>query len=502
MNLLITMGIFFAIWLVASWIIALSVSIIVGAINLRSQSGKLYEARILASLPQNVKSPVIPDKGLLGHIGRLYAGENGCIYNAVEKMVHEYGPVIQLDIVGNKWLVISDQRMIQHILTDRRQQFPKTGDIVDEIKAMFGDKMLIVTEGSEWLRQRQLCMPAFRLDRLKEMMVEMNSVARIAVDGLVPDETFDAHELANRIGFAVICQVGFDYRVAVYGNKSPMFESEEYCCEQLLIRVQRTKFWKKLPLPSNFKLKEMLLVQRQLLQEVIDNRAPQAENARILLDLFKTAASEEGQTLCDEELIQLVQNFVIAGFETTATLIMWTLYYLAENPQYQNRVREEIKTVVGHKQDIEYDDYKQLAFLEKVINETLRLRPGFPFIIRACAEDTELCSWHIPKGSAVNLNLRAVHMNPEIWGDDVDRFNPHRFDEDKIAARPLHHFLPFGMGPRVCIGHRFTMMEAMIVIGQFVRQYHFELEPGQNLKPFLKLVWGVKAGMKMRAVPT
>ena len=459
-------------------------------------------------LPQGKPIPM-PPKGLLGHLPLMTRGEHGCMYDAMMRLRATHGDIFQLDILNKPWVVVSDREMIQQILIKDRQRFPKTGDAVDEMKSIGGDLGILVTEGKQWLRQRQLVMPAFRPEQLKAMMVDMNEISHRAVDELACDLKattsnnieIEAKDFLNRVALAIICHVGFDYRIASFKSNDetdPLLEAQEIQCKELMKRIQRTKYWKKLPLPSNYRLDKMMHIQRQIFEGIIREHSEGRAESKVLLQQLMTASDDDGEHISEDELIQLVHSFIAAGHETSGAFLQWTLYYLATHPALQEAVRAELARVLGDKGDIDYDDYKDLALMDQVLKESLRLRPAIPIMLRACAEDLTLGGYRVAQGSPILIMLGAMQKDPQYWGPGAQFFDEKHFDEDAENTRERFVYAPFGLGPRTCVGHRFSMLEAAVILGQLLRRYRFTWSEGQKIEPILSLVWTTKSSMRFK----
>ena len=295
--------------------------------------------------------------------------------------------------------------------------------------------------------------------------------------------------------------MGFDYRIASLKpceKTDPLLEAQEAACKELMTRIQRTKYWKKLPLPSNYRLDRLLMSQRKIFEEIIsDHREGRAE-AKVLMQQLLTATDDNGKHIGDDELVQLVHAFIAAGHETTGAFLQWTMYYLATHPELQEQVRDELSQVMGDKQDIDYEDYQKLTLLDKVLKETLRLRPPIPIMLRAASEDLMLGDYAVKKDSPILVMLGAMQKDPKYWGDNASFFDISHFDEEIESQREKFTFAPFGLGPRICVGHRFTMIEAAVIIGQLLRSYRFSWPEGQKVEPALSLVLTTKSALQFK----
>jgi cytochrome P450 len=204
--------------------------------------------------------------------------------------------------------------------------------------------------------------------------------------------------------------------------------------------------------------------------------------------------------MTDVQLRDEVMTMVLAGHETTANLLTWTFRLLSEHPDVERRVREEALRVLGPHRDPVLDDVKKLEETRLVLEEALRLYPpAWMFERQAIAADT-LGGFDIEKGDIVGICSYVMHRHPKHW-DNPEGFDPDRFRAERSASRPRYAYLPFGGGPRTCIGNHFAMMEAQILLSMIVRDYRIELDPSHPvvLDPVITL--RPKRGVRVRRRP-
>jgi cytochrome P450 len=245
-----------------------------------------------------------PPAGLLGHLPLLTKGKQKCAYDSLRLLRGAYGDVFQIRILGKPWICVSDMEMIQKILSTDRESFPKRGDAVDEVAVIFGDQGILVTEGDQWLRQRKMCMPAFRHEQLVAMVEGMNTVAREAAAHLAGLPEVEAYAFMSRAAFANVCMAACDHRIDTFaeGVHDPVLEAQEASVVELMNRLQRTKYWKTLPLPSNIRLDRLLKAQEQFLRQLIADKAEHVDDAKILLNEFLRARDDHGGRMSETEL--------------------------------------------------------------------------------------------------------------------------------------------------------------------------------------------------------
>ena len=218
-------------------------------------------------------------------------------------------------------------------------------------------------------------------------------------------------------------------------------------------------------------------------EEIIKRRRQQGLTGRKdLLELMMTATDEttvEGVSrLTDDEVVAQSLIFLFAGYETSSNTLSFTLYHLAVNPDVQDKLRSEINEAVetnARKKPL-YEIAHNIEYLDCVIKEAQRLNPPAPFANRECDEDYDLNGIHITKGTEVQIPIYALHHDPDVW-QDPEKFDPKRF---RGPAKDTHHafqFLPFGAGPRNCIGMRFALMEIKLALVKILMKYKFVRSP-------------------------
>jgi len=180
---------------------------------------------------------------------------------------------------------------------------------------------------------------------------------------------------------------------------------------------------------------------------------------------------------------QLHDNTVallIAGHDTTSTALQFAMYSLGKFPETQQKMYEEIQSVVGD-EDVTYEHLEKLEYTHAFIKETIRMYRGGVGLPRYAAKDTELGGYRIPKGTIVQINSRGIHHNPNIW-KSPEVFKPERFMKDTEEKHAMNSFLPFSTGQHICIGHRFTVEEQKIFFVQLLKQFKVDIEPGYEVK--------------------
>jgi cytochrome P450 len=226
---------------------------------------------------------------------------------------------------------------------------------------------------------------------------------------------------------------------------------------------------------------------------VRDRRAMPRKANDLLSRLMSAGHPETGDTMSDEQLVDNLLTFLIAGHDTTAKALTWTLYLVSKSPEWEFRMLEEINRVVPDG-PISGAHVDKLAIVQQVFKEGMRLYPSFPETSRVAARDVELGGELIRAGTFIDIPIYAIHRHRRLW-DDPDRFDPRRFAPENTAKHSRYQFIPFGGGPRVCIGASFAMTEGAALLATFVRAARFTCPPGFKPRPEARLSLAPKGGM-------
>jgi cytochrome P450 len=204
---------------------------------------------------------------------------------------------------------------------------------------------------------------------------------------------------------------------------------------------------------------------------------------------------ETGQPMPDDVFANNLLTFAAAGHETTAKALSWTLYLLARAPIWQDRVRQEIDRVVG-RGDIREDHLDRLPWTRQVLQESMRLYPPAPVIARRVMETTTIAGHTFAPGTMLVVPIFALHRHRQLWRDP-DRFDPTRFAPENERAIARTQYMPFGFGPRTCIGMSFAMIEATVLLARFISRARFTCDPGLNPEPVSRVTLRAKGGIAL-----
>jgi cytochrome P450 len=244
-----------------------------------------------------------------------------------------------------------------------------------------------------------------------------------------------------------------------------------------------------IPTRSNLRFKRSAREIDALILRIIEARKQSASDRDDLLSLLIGARDEDGGGMSDRQVRDEAMTLFLAGHETTALALTYALYLLARHPQRQAQVADEVERVLGGRAGT-FEDLPALAFTEAVVLETMRLYPPAWAVAREARDPIEIAGFQFPRGASFVMSPFVVHRDAR-WFPDPEAFDPDRWRDDLARRLPRFAYFPFGGGPRVCIGNRFAMMEAKLVLAGLVQRFRFEavpetavaLQPSVTLRP-------------------
>jgi cytochrome P450 len=401
----------------------------------------------------------------------------------------DFGPVALLRFGWLRYYVANDVDAIHRILQGNAKNYVKSRNYAG-VKYILGQGLL-TSEGSQWLQQRRMIQPAFHHQRLPAFAETMASCAASHVAGwsTVGDGPVDIH--ADMMGLTLRIVGKTLFSVDLADDAETVGEALDvaiHWAQAHAEQIVRLPPW--VPTPSNIRFKRALATIDELVQRIIAERRASGLDQGDLLGLLMAARDQDdGTAMTDRQLRDEVTTLVLAGHETTANALAFALHLLALHPAEQLRLESEVDAVLGEK-DARFEDLPRLELTERVVQEAMRLYPPAWCFERDALEDDELSGYFIPKGSVVAVCPYSLHRSDVYW-ERPEAFEPDRFLPERVAARPRQAYLPFGDGPRVCIGRAFAMMEAKIILATIVRRFSVEpsdaakveLEPGVTLRP-------------------
>ncbi len=375
-------------------------------------------------------------------------------------------------------MVTKDPDIIRHVLQKNHRNYIKTPMIFNKLRRFLGNGLL-TSEGPYWLQQRRLIQPGFHKQRLQALVEIMNQViaetAPPELTSVEQNQSVDVYPMMMRLAFDIVTRSLFS--TAVSAEKLALLSHSLTAIQAFLVQQIRQPYlnpWFKVSgqLAKHVKLGKAA---DEVLLRMIRKRRNSGETREDLLQMLLDARYEDtGEGMSDQQLLEETNILITAGHETSANALSWIFYLLAKHPAKQEQLRKELQETLGTRAAT-FVDLPQLKYTTQVIEEAMRMYPPAWVTDRQAAVDDEIKGHQIPKGTMVVLAIYALHHDPKFW-DDPEVFQPERFAaEHRKQMNSNYSYLPFGGGPRLCIGNSFAMMEMQLVLAYYLRKYGIQL---------------------------
>jgi cytochrome P450 len=415
----------------------------------------------------------------------------------IPQSAYEEGLIYQTNRCGRVAWVL-DPALIKDVLIERSDLFPIT-DIQKRVLGPLGGKGVLTTEGTEWRWQRQTVAPLFRHSELLQHVPAMATAANVMLAEWAADASpgyrFVDRDM-TRVAYRVIARTLLPYAseevdAAIERASCNYFKSISWSFVYGYFALPRA-----MPRPGRRKKARAERFLRSAIAELIAvARTDGRQRDDIFSRLRQARHPETGEGISSELLLDSLLTFMMVGHESTAKALTWTLYLLSQSDGWAERVRREVEQVAGT-EPIAAKHIEQLQVTQQVVKEALRLYPPVPSICRHAARDVELGGRKIPAGTLVNIPIYVLHRHRQLWADP-DSFDPDRFAPANAATMSRMQFLPFGAGPRTCMGSAFATIEATTVLATLIRGARFRLKPGHVPTPISRVTLGPQGGMPM-----
>jgi cytochrome P450 len=404
--------------------------------------------------------------------------------------------------------VISDPAAIRHVLVDNAANYRKD-DLQLRVLAPGLGRGLLTADGDEWRLQRRTLAPLFSPRTVASFLPDMNAAAERLVRRWRrnrPGRIVDLSLEMTRVTLDVLERTIFTNGPArdpdalgraitrYFEAIGPIDPLDLFGMPDWLPRIGRVK------------ARPAIRFFEEVVGELTDARRALMASGKpaprdLLTLLLEAADPETGRGLSDLEVRANIVTFIGAGHETTANALSWSMYLLSKAPAVRERIEREVDEVLAER-PVAAEDLERLVYTRAVLEEAMRLYPPVPFMSRAALAEDRIGTLRIPKGSLVTIAPYVLHRHRRLW-DAPEAFDPERFLPERRARIDRFAYLPFGAGPRVCIGQAFAMQEATIVLAHAVRAARWDVVEGHEIRPVHRITLrpegGVPAHLSVRS---
>jgi cytochrome P450 len=421
-----------------------------------------------------------PGRRLSGNLKELLGDRLGFL----RACAREYGDFVPMRVRGKDLILINDPAYIEIVTMKRPDDYSK--NFLSDFFHPVLKRQLLLSESGSWLEQRRLAQPDFRHDRLTRYTEIMVEKARRTCDDLVSGRPVDVASVMRRLTLEILASSLFDIEIAEEAEEAGSIV--DLVLDDVGNRVMRgTLVPFVMPTRANIRLLRALRRLDVILDELIATRRLTAAGRADLLSRLVTKTDADGRPASDRDVKFTALPLFFAGHETTAVMLTWALHVLSLHPEVERCLVEELDRVLGDR-PATMADLQSLPYTGWVVNETLRLYPPIWGFGREAVRATEIGPYRIPAGTNVFASQWVIHRDPRYY-ERPEEFLPERWADGLARRLPRAAYMPFGLGPRRCLGSTFAQLEATLVLATVCRRFRFSAVegPGPVMEPLITL---------------
>jgi cytochrome P450 len=415
-----------------------------------------------------------------------------------ESCARDYGDVVKIHLGGYTTYLLNHPDALEVVLLTNYQNFVKHSFFWRHVTAIFGEGLL-TSEGQAWLARRKLMAPAFHTSRIRAYGEDMVGYAEQMLETWSDGEVRNVHADMMALTMRIVGKTLFDSELT--GNEADVGRAFDDVVEEIARRFRRPFLIPDfVPIPGNVRYSRGVRRLNELIYALIEDHRASGRDRGDLLSMLMNARDEDGARLTDQELRDESVTLFLAGHETTAIALSWTWYLLAEHPEVEVKLLDELGRVLSGRLP-RAGDLPELPYTESVVKESMRLYPPAYGFGREAVDDCEIGGYDAPAGTTLLMFPWLIHRDERFY-DEPEAFRPERWASERAAHLPRFAYVPFGGGPRICIGNQFAMMEAMLILATVVPRFRLERVREREVKPFTSITLrpdgGVWARLKRR----
>jgi cytochrome P450 len=400
------------------------------------------------------------------------------------------GDRVRLRVLGQKVLLLSHPDDFETVLVDDRDSYGRAYE-VRNLRPIFGAGLL-ASDGPLWHRQRRLLQPSFQRDAVRDYAATMLDCIEARRAGWRLGDTLEMHREMMHYTRDVVCRTLFGAEPSA--ESRAIADAVTVVFGDIRAEILYLPIWRRLPTRRARRWSRAVVTLNRAIEQMIALRRRERGSHADLLAALLDARDENGSPMSGQQIHDEILTLFLAGHETTALALSWALALLAEHPSMQQRAAAEVDALTAHR-PLAPEDYPNLRLCNAIIQETLRLFPPVWSMGRRAERDTTLAGQPVERGSRVWLCIHRLHRDPR-WFHEPDRFDPDRWLNG--GARQKFTFLPFGAGPRLCIGVHFAMMEAVLALASLMGKLRFSATPQTRMASAAWMTLRPRHGVHLR----
>jgi enediyne biosynthesis protein E7 len=459
-----------------------------------------------------VTEPAPPDSAPpVSHRGRAYPGPSPlAVPGLLRKLwfdrlamltdaASEFGDVVKFAMGPKTLYFFNHPDHAKHVLADNPTNYHKGLGLAEARRRILGDGLL-TSEDEVWKRQRRIIAPAFRRDRLAGFTSVVTDAGQALVGRLSAQvgDTVDISEEMTRLTMSVLGKSLLSADLSPLRMLGPAFEVAQDQAMFEMVSLGAVPLW--LPLPRNYRFRRAKGQLEDAVEVLVSGRAHAGgRDGTDLLSMLAAAYADDPDArkrwrVMRDELVTIL----LAGHETTASTLSWTWYLLSRDPEAAAAIHAEAVEVLGDRTP-DHEDLARLPYTTTVIQEAMRLYPPVWGLTRKSVAADEISGYRIPAGADVMICTYTLHRHPGFW-PEPNEFRPERFATAAAATTHRYAYIPFGAGPRVCVGSHLGMMEATLIAAMVARDFRFEIPANVRPEPEAMLSLRVRGGLPVRVL--
>jgi cytochrome P450 len=394
--------------------------------------------------------------------------------------------------------LLNKPEYIEHVLLTNHANYRKSHFTRHLLGPLLGNGLL-TSEGELWRRQRRIAAPAFHARRIGEFVATMGARADAMLERWrALDAPFDLAAQMTALTLDIVSRTMFSTEVA--GEVEAVRRLTDIVVNLRPSLLDLFGFPNWIPRLQPKPYREAVVAFGALVARFLEERRRDgSEHGDLFSMLLSARDAETGEGMSEAQLRDEILTIFLAGHETTANALNWTFYLLAHHPDAEARLHAELDSVLGGRTPA-FGDLAELKWTRMVIEEAMRLYPPAHTIARGAIGEDSIGGVRVPAGASISISMYVTHRNPNLW-PEPERFDPERFTPAAVAARHRFAYLPFGGGPRICIGNGFAMAEAQVILATIAQRYRVRLAPGHTVEPIGLITLRPKSGLWVTLEP-